>query len=332
MRAPCVTRSDGIVPVNDKILPAEKPEHLGLLLAPGFSLMSYASVIEPFRAANVLAGKQLYRWTHVSTDGEPVTASNGATILADGKVGDRLDCETLFVIAAGEPAKFDHQPTFAWLRQLAASGVRLAGVSGGPLLLAKAGLLEGYRATVHWEHWQQMHDLFPDLSVESGLYVIDRRRLTCAGGIAALDLAVEMIERAHGHALASRVGEWFISPEQRPPDKAQRIGLRERYGIANDRVLKVLARMEESTAEPLTHRELAGQAGVSLRQLERLFARDLGSTIGAVYLGIRLDKAQELLRKTGMQVTAVAFACGFRNSSHFSRAYRARFGQPPSRR
>lgn len=306
-------------------------ERIALLLVPGFSLMSYASLVEPFRAANILAGRELYRWTHVSTDGEPVTASNGASIIADAKVGARQAFDGLFLFAAGDPAAFDDGPTFAWLRQLAAKGVRIGGVSGGPLLLAKAGVLDGYRATVHWEHWEQMKAGYPDLNLEAGLYVIDRRRLTCAGGIAAMDLAIEMIERAHGHAMAVRVGEWFISPEQRPAERSQRSSLRERYGVGNDRLLKMLALMEETASDPLSRAELADRSNISVRQVERLFARHLGQSMGATYLAMRLDKAEELLRKTGMQVTQVAFACGFKSSSHFSRAYSQRFGHPPSK-
>jgi len=303
---------------------------LGLFLIDGFALMSYAAVVEPFRAANNLAGRQLYRWTHVSVDGGPVCASNGASVLADRVVGRPLACDTLFVFAGGDPAAFSDPKTFAWLRRLARSNVRLAGVSGGPFLLARAGLLDGYRATIHWVHRPAFLDAFPTLTIEPSLYVIDRRRLTCAGGTAGLDLAIELIEREHGHKLAADVSEWFIRTEPRAADKSQRLSLRERVGISNDRVLKVLAEMEARLEEPADRRQLAKLAGLSLRQLERLFSADLGQTIGEYYLRIRLEKAAELLRNTGMTITAVSVACGFQNGSHFSRAFKGRFGRPPS--
>lgn len=303
---------------------------LGLLLIDGFALMSYAAVIEPFRAANTLAGRELYRWTHISVDGRPVCASNGASILADRTVGGPLACDTLFVFAAGDPAAFDDARTFGWLRQLARSNVGLAGVSGGPFLLARAGLLDGYRATVHWLHRPAFMDAFPTLTVEPSLYVIDRKRLTCAGGTAGLDFAIELIERDHGRALAAQVSEWFIRTEPRPAEKSQRISLRERFGVNNDRVLRVLAEMEARLEEPAGMKQLAGRAGLSLRQLERLFSVHLGETINGCYLRIRLEKAAELLRSTGMTITAISVACGFQSSSHFSRAFKARFGMPPS--
>jgi transcriptional regulator GlxA family with amidase domain len=303
----------------------------GLLLTDGFALMSYASLVEPFRAANVLAGTTLYRWQHISIDGRPVAASNGANIIADRAVGDPLDCDTLFVFAAGDPASFSDARTFAWLREMARSGTTVGGVSGGPFLLAQAGLLDGYRATIHWDHQAVFAERFPIVALTPGLYVIDRRRVTCAGGTAGLDLAIELIEREQGHALAARVSDWFIRTEIRGADKPQRLSLRDRYAITNDRVLKALAHMEAMVEEPASRAELAGIAGVSVRQLERLFLAQLGETVNQAYLRIRLNQAEDLVRKTGLSGTAIALACGFRNSSHFSRVFKSRFGHPPSR-
>lgn len=304
---------------------------LGLLLTDGFSLMSYASVIEPYRAANILAERDLYRWEHFSVDGAPVRASNGASVLADRSVQTLPDCDMLFVFAAGDPAGFKDRRTFAWLRRIALGGATLVGVSGGPFLLAKAGLLDGYRATIHWDHMPTLMEQFPMLAIEAGLYVIDRKRVTCAGGSAGLDLAIELIEREQGRELAARISEWFIRTEQREPDKPQRLSLRERYGVSDDRLLKVLAQMEASVEEPLSRERLAGVAGVSVRQLERLFLANLHTTVTDVYLGIRLDVARQLLRRTGMSVTAIGTVCGFFNPSHFSRAYRMRYGHTPTR-
>lgn len=306
------------------------PITLGLLLIEGFSLMSYAAIIEPFRAANVLAGHALYRWRHISVDGGPVRASNGATIIADGRAGAAIDCTTLFVFAAGDPTRFADAATFAWLRRLAAGQVTLAGVSGAPYLLARAGLLDGYRATIHWDHRPGFIEAFPMVAVDTGLFVIDRRRVTCAGGSAGLDLAVALIERDHGDALAQRVSEWFIRTEQRSADRPQRMSLRERYGITDDRLLKVIVQIESALEEPLSRRDLAAMAGLSVRQLERLFVMHLGQTIGQVYLGIRFDQAGVLLTRTSLPITAIALACGFRSSSSFSRAFARRTGASPS--
>jgi transcriptional regulator GlxA family with amidase domain len=302
---------------------------LGLLLVDGFALMSYASIVEPFRAANDLAKVALYRWTHISIDGRKVSASNGASVLADRAVGDPLKCDTLFVFAGGDPSTFNDRRTFSWLRRLARSGVRIAGVSGGPFLLARAGLLDGYRSTIHWSHRSQFADEFPTLAIEPSLYVIDRMRLTCAGGTAGLDLAIELIEREHGHELAAGVSEWFIRTDPRPADKSQRLTLRERFGINDDRVLKVLAEMEARIERPASAERLAKLGGLSLRQLQRVFLAEVGETVNRCYLRVRLNKAAELLRTTGMPVVEISVACGFQSISHFARSFKNQFGYAP---
>lgn len=302
---------------------------IGFLLVPGFALMSYASAMEPLRAANRLAGRDLYAWRHISVDGAPVQASNGVGIVPDHCIGEDVALDTLLVCAGGNPALFDHPPTLKWLRGLVHRGVRVGGVSGGPYILARAGLLDGYRCTIHWEHIPAFVEEFPDLRVARTLYEIDRDRLTCAGGIAALDMMHALIERDHGHGLAAAVSEWFLHTQIRLGSGPQRMTLRERFGIGNARLLRVLEHMEARIEEPAAREELAAVAGVSVRQLERLFAVHLRATLGEHYARIRLDRAQSLLRQTAMPILEVAVACGFVSASHFSRAYRRRFGRPP---
>jgi len=311
------------------------PKQVGLLLIDGFALMSYAAIVEPFRAANVLAGQALYSWRHFSVSGPMVAASNGVRITTDAVMDPQAAPEPLpdivFVFAAGNPAAFDDRPTLRWLRRLSTLGVQLGGVSGGPYVLARAGLLDGYRCTIHWEHRPAFVEAFPDLRVEQGLYVIDRDRLTCAGGTAGLDLALALIAADHGPALATQVGDWYIRSTLRDGEDAQRLALRERYAVGNERVLTALALMESHVADPLERSALAAAAGVSLRQLERLFASHLGRRIGDQYLRIRLERALALLRETSLAVTEVAMATGFVSPSHFSRSFARRYGLPPGR-
>jgi len=305
------------------------PQVIGFLLIGDFALMSYAAAVEPLRAANHLSGRELYRWRHVAVDDETARASNGVRILADARVGDDASFDAVIVCAAGNPALFDHAPTFAWLRDLARRGVRLGGVSGGPWVLARAGVLKGYRCTIHWEHLPAMAEAFPQLDLHRTLYVVDRDRLTCAGGIAALDMLVEVVERDHGHTLAAAVAEWFLQTEVRSGGAAQRMRARERFGVSNEKLLRALAYMEANIEDPASKEQLAAAAGVSVRQLERLFSQQLGITPTEHYIGMRLDRAKTLLRQTTMSVMETSVACGFVSSSHFSRAYRARFGNSP---
>ncbi|MGO4872681.1 MAG: GlxA family transcriptional regulator [Roseiarcus sp.] len=309
----------------------EETQRLGFLLLPSFPLMSYASAVEPLRAANLISGRRLYSWSHLTVDAGPVEASVGPRIAPDLSLEAAGGLDALFVCAGGNPAAFDHKPTFARLRALAAGGVPIGGMSGGAYILARAGLLERRRCTIHWEHIPALIEEFPDLWLERTLYVFDRDRLTCAGGLAAFDMMAALIARRHGADLAMAVSEWYLRTQSRSGEDSQRVSLRERYRVANERVLKALALMEERIERPMTRESLAGAAGVTLRQLERLFVSHLGETLSQRYLGLRLERARKLLRQTSLSVVEVAVACGFVASGHFSRAYRSRFGCPPSR-
>ena len=302
---------------------------IGFVLIPGFALMSYASAIEPLRAANHLSGKTLYFWKHISVDGQPVPASNGVNILPEHKVGDRTALDMVFVCAGGNPSEFDDPRTLQWLRGLARKGTRIGGISGGPFVVARAGLLSGYSCTIHWEHIPAFIEAFPDLDLTRSLFEIDRDRLTCAGGIASLDMMHALIEAEHGHALAGAVSEWFLHTEIREGEGPQRMALRERFSIGHERLLKILEQMEANIEAPVARRELARVAGLSVRQIERLFQSYLRRTLGAHYLDLRLRRARQLLKESSLPVLEVAIACGFTSASHFSRVYRRRFGRTP---
>lgn len=304
---------------------------IGFVLAPDFPLMSYASAVEPLRAANVLAGETIYRWRALTIDGAPARSSVGVEVLGDADWSEAKKFDRILVCAGGNPALFDHRPTFAQLRACAAAGVAIGGMSGGAFLLARAGLLAKKRCTIHWEHIPALREEFPDLLLERSLYVFDGELATCAGGLAAFDMMVELIGRRHGEKLAIAVSEWYLRTKAREGDEDQRISLRERAQVANPRVLKILGLMEEHIEQPFSHEELAQSAGVSLRQLERLFASHLGQSLGEAYVNLRLDRARKLLRESSLSVMEVALACGFVSASHFARRYKKRFGTAPRR-
>ncbi|WP_439360466.1 GlxA family transcriptional regulator [Bradyrhizobium sp. DASA03007] len=321
-----MTEYDQKIAIND----IPRARRIGFLLIPGFALMSYASAVEPLRAANVLIGKDLYRWRHISIRGSDIAASNGVRIQADASISNAGQLDAIVVCAGGNPQTFDHPPTFAFLRKAARHGVQLGGVSAGPYLLARAGLLEGYRCTVHWEHIPAFTETFPFLHLSRSLYEIDRDRFTCAGGIAALDMMHAMIRIDHGAALASAVSDWFLQTEVRRGEVAQRLSPTERFGVHHPRLVQTLLRMEKEIETPLSPRELSELAGVSLRQLERLFARHLGTTIHRHYRRTRLERARVLLRQTTKSIGEIALATGFALPTQFSRSYRSHFGVAPA--
>ena len=309
---------------------ATTPTSVGFLLVPGFALMSYAAAIEPLRAANLISGKELYRWWHAAPGGEPVLASNGVAIIPDCGTNAERAADMVFVCAGGNPATFDDRSVFAWLRRLARKGVAIGGISGGPYILAKAGLLGNRRATLHWEHLPAFREAFPDIEVVPSLFEIDGNRISCSGGISALDMMVALIERDHGRELAAAVGDWFLHTHIREGMGPQRMDLRYRLGVADETLIGVLRSMEMSLETPQPRAALAREAGISLRQLERLFQHHLGRGIHRHYRLLRLERARQLLRETTLPVLDVALATGFASSSQFARAYKRAFGEPPT--
>lgn len=319
--------------VSDIGLPAgdTRPTEVGYLLIPDFSLLAYASSIEPLRAANTLSGRTLYRWRHLSPDGRPAAASNGVTIAPDLPLENAAGLDMLLVVAGGNPALFRDRATLNRLRRLAQGKLAIGGISGGAYILARAGLLRRFRCTLHWEHAESFGEDFPDLDLRHSLFEIDRNRLTCSGGTAALDMLHELIARQHGAALARRVSDWFLQTEIRAGTGPDRMAPGQRLGVANLALRQVLAAIELESDAPLRPRQLAAIAGLSVRQMERLFRAHLGVTPRAHDRRVRLDRARLLLRQSGLSVLEVAVACGFASASHFSRVYRGAFGHSPSR-
>ena len=303
---------------------------VGLLLIDGFALMSYASVTEPLRAANLLNPPRMYNVVNLPAEGNVATSSSGVQIEASGRVGLDLDFDLLLVIAGGDPTTFRNPEVFHWLRRLASLGVTLGGVSGGQFILAAAGLLEGRRITVHWEHAEALAEFEPDLVIERSLYIIDRDRVTCAGGIAPLDLMHALMSEHHGPDFARRVSDWFMHTDVRPSGGPQRAGLAERFGTTQKAVIDAIELMENRIADPLALGDIARVTGVSKRQLNRLFRAKLGETTMTFYRKLRLQKARSLLTSASLSMTEIALATGFSSSAHFSKAHAELFGVSPS--
>ena len=309
--------------------PTRLPLPVAFLLVPQFSMMSFTSAVEPLRSANRMSGRALYSWHILSPDGAPVSASNGIAIMPSGDIGQAAEAAMLVVCAGVDGHRYADAGVLGWLRRLDRQGLVIGGVSLGSYLLARAGLLAGYRSTVHWENLAAFAEEFPDLEVTSELFEIDRNRFTCSGGIAALDLMLDLIARQHGRALAKAVSEQFIHERIRDRHDRQRMALPARLGVRHPKLLEVVRRMEESTEEPIARARLAASVGLSSRQLERLFRRYLDRTPTRYYLELRLARARLLLLQTELPVLEVALACGFVSASHFSKCYRDVYGCTP---
>ena len=302
---------------------------VGFLLTPGFALLPYASAVEPLRAANEITGQKLYSWHHLTPDGALVQASNGIALAPDMDWQGAASLDLLIICAGVAAVGFRDSAILRRLAVLARQGVRMGGVSAGAYLLARAGLLHGYRFTLHWELAPSFQEEFPDLDVQRCLFEIDRDRLTCSGGAAPLDMMHALIAREHGGALAVAVSDWFLQTAVREGEHPQRMSPVMRFGVRNATVLRIIAHMEANLDRPARGPDLAELAGISQRQLERLFQLHLGQTPNTFQLKLRLDHARTLLRQTELSVMEVALATGFANASHFAHAYRSRFGCTP---
>jgi transcriptional regulator GlxA family with amidase domain len=303
---------------------------IGFLLTPEFSMIAFTSSIEPLRLANLVSGQKLFAWRIYSPDGNPVAASNGLRIEADGSFNDVGPMPEIIVCSGVNVHKHDHTQLIARLRRLSFYGVSIGAVCTGAYILAKAGLLDGYRCTIHWENSSAFREEFPDIELTDELFEFDRNRFTCAGGTAAIDMMLSLIADRKGADIAALVTDELIHHRMRAPNERQRMDLRARLGVANPKILTVAALMEENLEEPLSCSTLAKRAGLSPRQLERLFRKYIGETPTRYYLRLRLEKARQLLRQTSMPILSVGLACGFISASHFSSSYSHHFGKTPS--
>lgn len=307
------------------------PRSFAFLLVPEFSMMPFTAAIEPLRAANRMAGKALYRWTTLSKDGAPVRASNGASVQVDGMLR-LVGLADAVVVCAGVNA-YDHLDAdlAAALRRASRQGAMIGSVCSGSIVLADAGLLDHRRCTGHWEDLEMLAENYPALDVTKSIYEIDGGRFTCSGGTAPLDLMLHFIAEDFGRELAAQVADQMLHHSARAATEPQRLALSERTGVRHPGLLDVIAAMEANLETPLSLAALTQLAGLSLRQLERLFAQQLGQRPAAYYRDLRLRRARQMVLQTGLSMLEVAVATGFSSATHFAREYRKAFGQPPSR-
>jgi len=303
--------------------------HLGLLLVPGFALMSFASVIEPARSANRMSGKALYDWTLYSAQGGEVLSNSGIGLQTQSLAEMRLDNLDLLIVCAGTQGElYRDLETESVLRRVRRHDIAVGAVSTGSFLLARAGLLQNRRCTVHWDYLESFHEAFPEYLVCDDLFVIDDGVVTCAGATAALDLMLQTIRSHHGADLARSIAQQFLHGAIRTSGDDQR-DMRHRLGIANPVVLRAVGLMESTLEEPVPPHTLAEAVGVSQRQLERLCKRYLGCTPARYHMRLRLERARRMLRQTSLSIAEVAVACGFVALSHFAKAYRHHFSCRP---
>ena len=311
----------------------EYPTRFGFLLINDFTLISLSSAVEPLRMANRICREDHYVWKTISASGEPVSASNGLQITVDYGFNDEhaLHDLDLVIVCGGRRIEQNYDKTIIrWLKNVNQKGIALGAICTGSHVLAEAGLLDGYRCSIHWENLAALSDLFPSIAVSRSVFTIDINRYTSSGGTAPVDMMLHIIKAQCGAEVSAGVADQYIYERIRQPDDQQRIPLKHVVGNQSGKLVTAVELMEANIKEPISQEDLATYVGLSRRQLQRLFQRYLFCAPSRYYLQLRLQRARELLRQTSMSLVEISSLCGFVSTSHFSKSYKEYFGRSPS--
>jgi len=301
----------------------------GFLLLPQFTLLAFSSALDPLRVANQLAQKPLYGWHVVSETGEPVASSSGLAVNVDGDIASVTPGLPLFVCSGNDGQKAASKRVLSALRAHVRFGGTVGGICTGAATLARAGMLEGKRFTMHWENQPGFVEAFHGMEPTSARVEQDGDLLTCSGGSAATGMILEIIRQDYGQDFAIAVADMCLYDLDDTQKTSQRSSIAKAIDSRNGRLLNVLRAMHANVEDPLTLNKLAEDAGISRRQMERLFINVLGETPSETYRNIKLDKARALIAETDLTVTEIAFATGFNSAGIMTRHYKARFGETP---
>lgn len=303
--------------------------HIHFFLLPDFPLYALVPATDALRIANQNSGERLYDWSFMSADGGAVRANNGMIVDETLAIGAVPLPRFVIVCSGNEPTQHLTKPVLSWLRRLAAHGSVLGALDTGTFTLAAAGVLSGFKVTLHWEAIPVFRDAYPDVEVVEQIFIIDRERVTAAGGVSSLDLMLDIIRSGHGQELAQIVANAFVHGRARPAETPQLV-----EGVVRSPNQNLVQRstrlMKDNIAYPLGILDLCEELSVSRRRLERLFAKETGTSPSDYYFKLRLEAARDQLFYSGNSIAHIAEACGFFSHAHFCRAFRKRYGLPPS--
>jgi transcriptional regulator GlxA family with amidase domain len=327
----CDTKTESFDTVSAKIMIFARSDHLltcDILVLPETSLMSLAAVIEPMRGANRVAGRELFRWRLVSPDGTTPDSSIGLPIAVTGALSADTEAEVVFALSSFNVDRHG-AAVLPRLRRLARRGISLGGVEAGAWLLARAGVLNGRRATTHWEDLDAFAAAHPDVDVRPDRFVVDGLRFTTGGASPALDMMLHLVRARHGYAIALDVGSLFIYDQALPAEEPQAQVSLGRLGWREPRLRQAVGVMEQNLSDTVSVTEVARRAGCSERRLNDLFQDRLGVSPYAYYLTLRLNAGRRLVLESPLLMADIAAEAGFGSASAFARAFRSRFGESP---
>ena len=309
----------------------DRPRRFVFVLLENFTLLSFASAVECLRIANRMMGWQAYDWRIIGEGGEGVTSSAGARFTLDGDLDELSRDDTIMLCGGIDVQAATTKRLLGWVRRESRKGMAVGGLCTAAYTLARAGLLDGKKATIHWENQDSFAEEFQEVGLTKSVFVVDGNRLTTAGGTSSIDLMLKLIADQQGEELANAVADQLIYSSIRTDQDTQRLSVPTRIGVRHPKLSQVIQMMETNIEEPISPSVLARDVGMSTRQLERLFRRYLNRSPKRYYMELRLQKARNLLMQTDMSVINVALACGFASPSHFSKCYRSHYDTTPYR-
>jgi AraC family carnitine catabolism transcriptional activator len=302
---------------------------IAFLLIPEFSLINVISAIETLRVANTFLVKPAYRWLLVTDTEATVPSSSGMRLTANLHLQELKDFDLLLVCGSFRPHKYENKDTQSHLRHFARHGKTLGSMEAGAYHLALAGILDGKTATAHYSSYPTFSKMFPKVKFVHNVFTYSDKLVTCAGGVSAVDLMLHLIQQQLGRDLALRVASILCVSHFREPHELQNNAMTIPDNFVPQPARDACRIMEQNIAKPMSIREVAVQAGLSRRQLDRLFRRFFSSTASDIYMMIRLSRARKLLRSSGVELTAIAESCGFISYAHFARCYKRLFSHSP---
>ena len=307
---------------------------VGIILTPNFTLTAFAGFVDALRLAadeGDRSRKLLCHWEILAATPGPVMSSCGASVAPTSLLEDaaRFDCIAVAggLLQSPEPVP---EAIYRFLTAAARLKVDLAGLCTGSFILARAGLLDGYLTCVSWFHRDEFSAEFPHSRITSNqMYVVDRDRMTCAGGTSVVHLAAYLIERTIGRAMAVKALRILLEDQPLPSRSLQpeQVLTRQSRDIL---VHKAMLLIEQSLNSPGPVSQAFAQLGVSARQVERRFARDVGISPARYRAQLRLRRAVWLLRNSDLSITDIALECGFQDGAHFAQTIRRQMGMRPA--
>jgi transcriptional regulator GlxA family with amidase domain len=309
----------------------DTPSRYIFVLLDQFTLLSFAAAVDCLRIANLMAGQELYSWMLVGEGGDTVSCSTGTSFNLDCDLTELHRDDTVILCGGRDVQAATTKKVLNWLRRESRRGITMGGLCTAAFSLAKAGLLDGKRATIHWENHDSFAEEFLEVELTKSVFVKDGNRWTTAGGTSSIDLFLQIIADQFGEELANAVADQQIYSAIRTDQDTQRLSIPTRIGVRHPKLSRVIQAMEQNIEEPISPSILARDVGMSTRQLERLFRRYLNRSPKRYYMELRLQKARNLLMQTDMSVINVALACGFASPSHFSKCYRSHYDTTPYR-